>query len=217
MPSIYSAVIPILKKESRKFQTPVVELIAARQKDPFAILISTMLSLRTKDWTTAQASRRLFRLASTPRAMLKISQKKLQKIIYPVGFYKTKARNIRATCQILLGKYKGRVPDTIDKLVSLPGVGRKTANLVVSLGYQKPGICVDTHVHRISNRIGIVTTKNPYATEMALRKKVEQRLWADLNVTLVTWGQNICTPVSPRCSVCAIRSLCKRRGVTTHR
>lgn len=217
MASVFEKVIPILKRETRRFQTPVVEIIAKHKKDPFAILISTMLSLRTKDQTTARAFARLYALAKTPEAVLALPRKKLEKIIYPVGFYKTKAKNIQKTCLLLLKKHKGKVPDSIDELVDLPGVGRKTANLVVSLGYHKPGICVDTHVHRIANRLGAVKTKNPYETEMALRKTVDKHLWSSLNVMLVTWGQNICTPLGPRCSACAIRSLCKQRGVTKKR
>lgn len=210
-------IIPALKREVKKFQTPVVELIAAERNDPFTILISTMLSLRTKDTTTAVASRRLFRVARTPQKMLKLTPTQIEKLVYPVGFYKTKARNILKTCSILTVKYDGRVPDTIEQLIELPGVGRKTANLVVSLGFGKDGICVDTHVHRISNRLGYVRTTTPYETEMALRKKLPRKYWNDVNVLMVTWGQNVCAPISPKCSVCVIKPWCTRVGVTTSR
>lgn len=217
MSSVLEKVIPRLQKEVRKFQVPIVEVIAGKRRDPFAILISTMLSLRTKDQTTAKASQALFAIASNPRAMNRLTVKRIEKSIYPVGFYKTKARNIKRTCALLLSKYKGRVPDSIEELLTLPGVGRKTANLVVSLGYGKPGICVDTHVHRISNRLGAVKTKTTFETEMALRATVPQKMWQTLNVTLVTWGQNVCTPISPHCSNCAVQAMCKQRGVTTKR
>ncbi len=210
-------IIPVLKREVKKYQTPIVEVIAAERNDPFTILISTMLSLRTKDTTTAEASRRLFRVANTPKSMLELTAKQIEKLIYPVGFYKTKAKSILRTCSILREQYEGKVPDTIEQLVGLPGVGRKTANLVVSLGFGKDGICVDTHVHRISNRLGYVETKTPFETEMALRKKLPRRYWKDINVLLVTWGQNVCAPISPHCSACAIRKWCTRRGVTTAR
>ncbi|OGY83003.1 MAG: endonuclease III [Candidatus Kerfeldbacteria bacterium RIFCSPLOWO2_01_FULL_48_11] len=206
-------IIPVLKREVKKFHTPIVEVVAAKGHDPFCILISTMLSLRTKDATTAAASKRLFRVADTPRKIVALSHSRIEKLIYPVGFYHTKARSMKKTAQVLLEKYRGKVPDTIEKLVELPGVGRKTANLVVSLGFGKDGICVDTHVHRISNRLGYVRTKTPHETEFALRKKLPRKYWQDINVLLVTWGQNVCAPISPRCSVCAIRPWCKRVGV----
>ncbi|MFH1235555.1 MAG: endonuclease III [Parcubacteria group bacterium] len=210
-------IVPILKREVKIFQTPIVEVVAAKGHDPFRILISTMLSLRTKDATTAVASKKVFRIADTPRKIATLSHSQLEKLIFPVGFYRTKAKNIKKTAQILLRQYGGKVPDTIEKLIELPGVGRKTANLVVSLGFGKDGICVDTHVHRISNRLGYVRTKTPHETEFALRKKLPRKYWQDINVLLVTWGQNVCAPISPRCSVCAIRPWCKRVGVVTSR
>ncbi|MFA6908297.1 MAG: endonuclease III [Patescibacteria group bacterium] len=210
-------IVPRLKRAVQAYETPIVEVIAEEKNDPFRILISTMLSLRTKDTTTAAASRKLFAVADSPVSMLRLSQKRIEKLIYPVGFYHTKARNILRVCRILIDQYAGTVPDSIEQLVELPGVGRKTANLVVSLGFGKDGICVDTHVHRISNRLGYVRTRTPFETEMALRKKLPRTYWRDINVLLVTWGQNVCTPISPKCSECAIRQWCKRVGVEKSR
>jgi len=173
--------------------------------------------MRTKDETTARGSERLFNLASNPYSMGKLRLSKIEKAIYPVGFYRTKARNIKAICSILIIKHSGRVPDEIDDLVQLPGVGRKTANLVVTLGYQKPGICVDTHVHRISNRWGYVKTKTPNETEVALRKKLPKKHWNIFNDLLVPYGQNRCRPISPFCSSCKISTFCRRVGVSTSR
>ena len=210
-------VLTILQKEYTKWQVPIVTLVAERSKDPFQVLISTMLSLRTKDEVTTVASRRLFAEANNPRTMLKLSARKIQKLIYPVGFYKTKTENIRAVCRILLDQYGSRVPDDLDELLKLPGVGRKTANLVITLGYGKPGICVDTHVHRISNRLGYVNTKNPDATEMALREKLPPQWWIPINDILVAFGQSLCKPISPWCSRCAVEEHCEKVGVTRFR
>lgn len=209
-------VIAILRGEIKKFRAPIVTEVSWR-KDPFLVLISCLLSLRTKDATTAKASARLFKLAKTPARMMGLSIKKIENAIYPVGFYKTKARRIRDICKVLVDEYKSKVPDEIDELLKLKGVGRKTANLTVSLGYGKEGICVDVHVHRISNRLGYVRTKNPYETEFALRKKLPKRYWLIYNDLLVTWGQNICVPISPFCSKCTIRKYCKRVGVERSR
>ena len=214
---ILNKVLTILQKEYTKWQVPIVTLVAERSKDPFQVLISTMLSLRTKDEVTTEASRRLFAEANTPRSMLKLPARKIQKLIYPVGFYKTKAKNIRAVCRILIDQYGGRVPDDLDELLRLPGVGRKTANLVITLGYGKPGICVDTHVHRISNRLGYVNTKNPDATEMALREKLPPQWWIPINDILVAFGQSLCKPISPWCSRCAVEKYCEKIGVTRFR
>jgi endonuclease-3 len=181
------------------------------------VLIACLLSLRTQDATTAAASARLFALADTPAAMLRLSEARIARVIYPVGFYRTKARAIRSICADLLARFGGRVPDTIDDLLTLSGVGRKTANLVVTMGYGKPGICVDTHVHRISNRLGFVRTISPERTEMALRATLPRRYWIGYNDLLVGFGQNVCTPLSPRCSQCPVRRLCQRVGVTTSR
>ncbi|MCP4266889.1 MAG: endonuclease III [Candidatus Brocadiaceae bacterium] len=186
-------------------------------KSPFMVLISCILSLRTKDKVTGEASERLFKLANNPAKMLEISTKNIEKAIYPVGFYKTKAIRIKGICKSLLDDYRSVVPDEIDELLKLKGVGRKTANLVVTLGYGKLGICVDTHVHRISNRLGLVQTKTPEQTEFALRKKLPQKHWLIYNDLLVTYGQNLCVPISPWCSKCKIFKYCKRVGVKTSR
>jgi len=209
-------VIRILKREITQYAQPSVTTIA-RKRDPFCVLISCLLSLRTKDKITAQASARLFALADTPEALSKLSNTRIEKAIYPVGFYKTKAVRIREICQTLLDDHHSRVPDTIEALLKLKGVGRKTANLVITLGFNKPGICVDTHVHRISNRLGMVTTKNPDQTEFALRKILPRQYWIIYNDLLVTWGQNICRPISPFCSTCAIQPYCPQISVTRHR
>ncbi len=186
-------------------------------KSPFMVLVSCILSLRTKDKVTAEASNRLFKLAVNPANMLKISTREIEKAIYPVGFYKTKAIRIKEICKVLLDDYGSVVPDEIDELLKLKGVGRKTANLVVTLGYGKLGICVDTHVHRISNRLGLVKTKTPEQTEFALRKKLPKKHWLIYNDLLVTYGQNLCAPISPWCSKCKIFKYCKRAGVKTSR
>lgn len=213
---IHSA-IRILRREAPKWQTPIVTVVAESSKSPFHVLISCILSLRTQDATTAQASRRLFALAGTPAKILTLPTKKIEKAIYPVGFYRTKARNIRDICRTLVEKYSGKVPDEIDELLELKGVGRKTANLVVTLGYRKPGICVDTHVHRISNRWGYVRTKTPKETEFALREKLPKQYWIEYNDLLVSFGQQLCRPISPICSRCPVEKYCDKTGVTVHR
>ncbi len=212
------AVLRIVRREVRRWQEPVVGVVARESaRDPFRILIATVLSLRTKDQTTAEASTRLFQVADTPAAMRSLSPRRLERLIYPVGFYRTKATQIRAICGILLARHGGRVPDEIDELLALPGVGRKTANLVVTVGYHKPGICVDIHVHRISNRWGYIKTKTPEQSEEALRAKLPARYWITYNDLLVPYGQNLCLPVSPRCSQCKLAEYCDRVGVTTSR
>jgi endonuclease-3 len=188
-------------------------VVAEETRDPFRVLVACILSLRTQDTTTGPAAARLFALAHTPVAMLRLSPRRIARTIYPVGFYRTKARVIGAICRDLLGRFDGRVPDDIDTLLALPGVGRKTANLVVTMGYGKPGICVDTHVHRISNRLGWVRTRTPEETETALRARLPRRYWIGLNVLLVSFGPNVCLPRSPRCSTCPVRPLCRRVGV----
>lgn len=210
-------VISILKEQVKQFQTPVVGVIAEESQDPFRILISCLLSLRTKDATTAQASHRLFQLATTPEKMARLPVGTLERAIYPVGFYRTKARRIKVICHQLMSRFEGRVPDTLEALLSLPGVGRKTANLVITLGFGKPGICVDIHVHRISNRWGYVKTRTPELTEMALRQKLPRQYWMIFNDLLVPFGQNLCRPVSPYCSRCPITRYCQRVGVTRSR
>jgi len=211
------ACIRILKREIRRWKEPIVGVVAKASCDPFQILISTVLSLRTKDQTTAEASTRLFRLATTPQAMLAVPHRTIERAIYPVGFYRTKARHIHDICRDLLARYGGRVPDEIDELLTLKGVGRKTANLVVTLGFRKPGICVDVHVHRISNRWGYIRTKSPAQSEEALRRKLPRCHWVIYNDLLVPFGQNLCTPVSPRCSECKLARYCERVGVKKSR
>ena len=191
--------------------------VAAERRDPFRVLIACLLSLRTKDETTGPAAARLFALADTPEAMLRLPAKRIERAIFPVGFYRTKARVVLGVCRDLLERFGGQVPDDIDRLLTLKGVGRKTANLVVTQGFNKPGICVDIHVHRISNRLGYVKTKNPTETETALRKQLPRRYWIGYNDLLVSFGQNICHPVSPRCSACPVRPRCARVGVTRSR
>ena len=212
------AAIKILRREVRQWQEPVVGVVARTSaRDPFRILISCLLSLRTKDKTTSEASARLFALAYTPAGLLKLSRRRIERAIYPVGFYRMKAKAIHAICRRLLRAYGGQVPQSIDELVTLPGVGRKTANLVVTVGYQKPGICVDVHVHRISNRWGYVRTKTPGETEEALRAKLPKRYWITYNDLLVPYGQNLCQPVSPYCSRCKLIGMCDRVGVVRSR
>ncbi|MBI3553859.1 MAG: endonuclease III [Elusimicrobia bacterium] len=210
------AAIRILRKEIRRWDEPVVGVVA-RARDPFLILVSTVLSLRTKDKVTAEAGARLFKLAKTPRQLLRLEPRTIEKAIYPVCFYRVKARSLKSIAANLIGRFEGRVPDTIDELLTLKGVGRKTANLVVTLGFHKPGICVDVHVHRISNRWGYVRTKSPEETEAALRRKLPKKYWIIYNDLLVPYGQNLCAPVSPWCSRCRLTPYCARRGVTTSR
>ncbi len=191
--------------------------MAGTEKDPFKVLISCILSLRTQDRTTGEASGRLFAIASTPEAMASLSENDIRKAIYPVGFYKVKAGRIKVLSGIIARKYDGRVPDTIDELLKLKGVGRKTANLVVTLAYNRPGICVDTHVHRITNRWGYVRTKTPEETEFVLRETLPPRYWKEINGLLVAFGQGICKPRSPFCSTCCINDFCDRIGVSRSR
>lgn len=209
--------IGILRHQVNHWETPAVTIVSQREGDPFKVLISCILSLRTHDRTTGPASQRLFALAASPAAMAALSEEAIAGAIYPVGFYRTKARQIREICGRLVGEHGGRVPDDIDELLKLKGVGRKTANLVVTLGFGKPGICVDTHVHRICNRWGYVRTKTPEETEYALRAKLPTEYWLEINDLLVAFGQNHCHPVSPRCSTCRLAHLCERIGVTRHR
>ncbi len=212
-----ATVIDLLVKELETEKLPIVSGLAEKDSDPFQILISTLLSLRTKDEVTEVATQRLFALASSPSEMLKLSEDQIINAIYPVGFYRNKTKTILHVCRELIEKYNSRVPDTIEELLSLKGVGRKTANLVVTLGYQGKGICVDTHVHRISNRLGYVETKNPEETEFALRKKLPHQYWTIYNTIMVAFGRNICRPVSPLCSKCPVFDFCEKVGVTRNR
>ena len=210
-------VVKALRKALKDLRDPSVTLVGKRWNSPFLVLISCILSLRTQDRTTLPASERLFALAQTPPEMLKLTVPQIQKAIYPVGFYKTKAKVILGICRDILEKFEGQVPPDIDLLMTMKGVGRKTANLVLTEGFHKPAMCVDTHVHRISNRLGYVKTKNPEETEWALRKKLPKEFWMEYNALLVTWGQNICKPISPKCSDCPLRMRCARVNVTISR
>jgi endonuclease-3 len=207
-------VVRILRKEIRQWPLPAIGHYVAT---PFTTLISCILSLRTQDKTTNAASERLFDIADTPEKTLATPVKVIEKAIYPVAFYRVKAKTIHQICEQLLTRFEGKVPGTLEQLLELPGVGRKTANIVVTLGFRKPGIAVDTHVHRISNRLGYVKTKTADDTEMALRKKLPKRYWITFNDLLVAYGQNLCKPISPFCSKCKIAVYCKKVGVTTRR
>jgi len=200
-------------------ELPAVEKISNEQaEDPFQILIATALSARTQDATTHAASKRLFKVARTPRTMAALPVKDIEQLIYPVSFYRHKARYVKACCEMLVARWAGKVPSTMSDLVMLPGVGRKTANLVMILGFRSlQNICVDTHVHRISNRLGWVTTVLPDETEQALYRATDRRWWPYINLYLVTWGQNVCRPVHPRCGDCAIRGECPKIGVQERR
>lgn len=208
--------VRILRQTVGEWEDPAVTQVA-KKRDPYRVLISCILSLRTQDETTHHASGRLFGLATRPEEMIRLSPEEIQKAIYPVGFYRNKARTILEISRTLIEQYGSRVPNEIDEILKLKGVGRKTANLVVTLGYGKPGICVDTHVHRITNRWGYVATRTPEETESALRKKLPQRYWIEINDMLVSFGQKICRPISPKCSTCPLRIYCDRVGVTRSR
>ena len=211
-----SSVMRRLAKAIAGLDEPAVEKIADEQVDnAFQVLIATMLSAQTRDAVTSSASRRLFAVAPTPAAMAKLTTARIQKLIFPVSFYRNKAVHVRETCRQLLDRFDGRVPSTMTELLTLPGVGRKTANLVLILAHRSgDNICVDTHVHRISNRLGWVRTKTPEETEHALYKVADRRWWPLINLYLVTWGQNVCRPVYPLCGSCAIADLCPRISVT---
>jgi len=208
---------PVLKRQVKTLDLPWLDQMVSSERNPFQVLISCLLSLRTQDKVTGEASQRLFRIARTPETISRLSVKRIQKAIYPVGFYRVKAQRIRDLGREIVEKYNGRVPNTIEELLLLKGVGRKTANLVVTLGYDKAGICVDTHVHRITNRWGLVKTKNPHQTEFALREILPIRYWKELNGQLVSFGQGICRPISPLCSRCRVRPVCNRVGVVQSR
>jgi endonuclease III len=210
-------IIRLLELDLGKRELPIVTQLAEKHRDPFEILISTLLSLRTKDEVTAVATMRLFALASTPAEMLRLSEAEIQRAIYPVGFYRNKSETIRHVCRELIERFQSVVPDSIEDLLTMKGVGRKTANLVVSLGFNGAGLCVDTHVHRISNRMGYVRTKSPEETEFALRAKLPREHWSRYNTLLVAFGQNTCRPVSPLCSHCPVEVYCDRIGVTKSR
>jgi endonuclease-3 len=211
-------IIISMREATRNFQkTAAAQLIDRVGRDPYQILVSCILSLRTKDAVSLAASLRLFEQAHTPAVMLTLSVEKIQSLIYPCGFYRTKARTIVTISHDLLKRFDGQVPRTMDELLSLHGVGRKTASLVLTHAFGIPALCVDTHVHRIANRLGLVATKTPAETEAALARVVPQKYWAQLTELLVIWGQNVCVPISPFCSTCPLAPLCKRVGVTRYR
>jgi len=210
-------VLQLIRHAISAWEPPALNKIAEESDDPFRVLISCILSQQTKDAVTEAASIRLYRLADRPETILALSERRIARAIYPVSFYRTKARTIREVSRTLLTRFAGRVPDSLEALLSLKGVGRKTANLVLTVGFQKPGICVDTHVHRISNRWGYVKTKTPEQTEMALRRKLPKRHWIYYNDLLVPFGQHLCRPISPFCSRCPVARWCARIAVTIHR
>jgi endonuclease III len=211
-----SKVLPRVKKAVRGFRSPSVTVIS-QENDPFAVLVSCIISLRTRDEVTEPASARLFKLAKNPAQLMKLSNAKIEKAIYPAAFFRNKTQSLKELCKDLVDNYEGKVPEKLEELLKLKGVGRKTANLTLILGHDKPGICVDIHVHRISNRWGYVKTKTPDATEMVLREELPRRHWKGYNDLLVTFGQNICKPVSPFCKSCAIADTCPKIGVSKYR
>lgn len=210
-------VIELLRTEYPKWRRPSVTTIAETGRSPFKVLVSCIISLRTKDETTSEASARLFALADSPHAMSNLSPEQIATAIYPAGFYRNKASQILDISRRLVAECNGKVPDSLDALLSFRGVGRKTANLVVTLGFGKPGICVDVHVHRICNRWGYVVTKTPDETELALRRILPDPYWLEINDLLVVFGQNLCRPVSPHCSTCPLANYCARIGVISSR
>jgi endonuclease III len=210
---------PVMRALARAIdglELPAVEKISeSQQEDPFQVLIATLLSARTQDATTLAASTRLFKAARTPKTMAKLTVRQIEKLIYPVSFYRHKARHLKQTCRLLSERFEGVVPGTMEELLTLPGVGRKTANLVLILAFKsRQNICVDTHVHRISNRLGWVRTRTPEETERALYDATDHRWWPLINLYLVTWGQNVCRPLYPRCPECVVQPMCARVGVT---
>jgi endonuclease-3 len=212
-----SKVLRLVRLAISAWEPAALGKIAKESRDPFRVLISCILSQQTKDQVTEAASERLYRLADRPDTILALSERRIARAIYPVSFYRTKARTIREVCRVLLTRFAGQVPDSLEALLSLNGVGRKTANLVVTVGYRRPGICVDTHVHRISNRWGYVKTNTPEKTEMTLRRKLPKRHWIYYNDLLVPFGQHLCRPISPFCSRCPVERWCAKIGVTIHR
>lgn len=211
-------IVRILTEETKKFTPPLIDqIISEFGHDPFLILISCLLSLRAKDLTTIHVCRALFAQVKTPQALVAMAQHDLEKIIFKTGFYKNKARTLKHVSMVLIERYAGKVPDSYQDLISIRGVGPKTANLVLGAAFNEPAVCVDTHVHRISNRLGLITTTSVEESEKALKKVLERKYWNVWNNLLVMWGQNICVPISPKCSQCAIHNHCKKIGVTKHR
>ncbi len=210
--------VSTLRKSVKKFQKPLIDLVVEDfGHDPYLILIACLLSLRAKDLTTVHVCRELFTVITTPQQMVACDRAELERIVFRTGFYKNKARVLHEVSQILLDRHSGLVPQTREELLAIPGVGPKTANLVLGMAFGIPSICVDTHVHRISNRLGLIATKTVEESEQALQKVFPQELWIEYNNLLVMWGQNVCVPISPKCSGCALRPLCKRVGVVKSR
>ncbi|MBU0471818.1 MAG: endonuclease III [Nanoarchaeota archaeon] len=207
------SIYDILRKESKNWKVPVVDMIEIQTNNPFKVLLGTILSARTKDEVTVQASKRLFSKVDKVNDLNKLSTKEIEKLIYPVGFYKTKAVHLKKLPVVLNERFGGVIPDIVEELVELPGVGRKTANLVVAVGFHKPAVCVDTHVHRIMNRFGYIKTISPFESEMALRKKLPVKYWEKINSLLVAFGQHLCSPINPWCSKCPVINYCNQVGV----
>ena len=207
-------VYEILEENLKDYTIPLAEQIQIKTKKPFFVLIGTILSARTKDETTAKVCNKLFKKIKNFKDLEKIEIKKLEKLLYPVGFYKQKAEYLKKLPEVVYNNFNGNIPSEIEELIKLPGVGRKTANLVRSVAFNLPGICVDTHVHRIFNRIGFIKTENPLETEMVLRKKIPEDLWNKTNYLFVMFGQNICKPISPSCRNCPINKFCKFKNKT---
>lgn len=211
------AIYRILSEEVKNYKVPVVDLIETQTQDPFKVLVATILSARTKDETTAKVCERLFSKIKNFKDLERFSEKEIQGLIYPVGFYKNKAKHLKKLPDVIKEEFNGKIPEEIDDLLKLPGVGRKTANLVRAVAFKKDGMCVDVHVHRITNRLGYVKTKTPFETEMELRKKLPKRHWEKINSLFVAFGQNTCRPISPHCSRCPITRYCNQVGVKNSR
>lgn len=209
------AVNKALKHEYETHNAPVIELIQAQTNSPFKVLVGTILSARTKDETTAQAVRKLFAVVNDHNDLRKLSIHEIEKLIFPVGFYHNKAKHLKKLPDVLDSEFAGIIPQTIDELCKLPGVGRKTANLVVTIAFDKYGICVDIHVHRISNRLGLIKTKTPLESEIKLREILPKRYWKTWNSHLVSFGQTRCKPIGPKCNQCPIEKYCSKIGVKT--
>jgi len=207
----------VLKEHFEQNKLPVIDLMAVSQSSPYRLLVAAVLSTRTKDETTSAAAKRLFEIADNFDDLQKLSAQDIEKAVFPVGFYREKARYLLKIADVIKQKFGGEIPQTVEELIQLPGVGRKVANLVVAVAFKKPAVCVDTHVHRIFNRLGFLQTKNPEQTEAALRKKLPQKYWISVNGYMVSYGQDVCTPISPKCSVCKIAPFCKKVGVVKSR
>jgi len=209
------SIYKILNNKVKNYQVPIVDLVEAQTKDPFKILIATLLSARTSDAITAKVCKKLFSKVHTPKDLEKLSVKQIEKLIYPIGFYKNKAIHLKKLPIVLKDKFNNKIPKTIEELIEFPGVGRKTANLVLAVAFKIPAICVDVHVHRIMNRFGYIKTKNPFETEMTLRKKLPKNYWLKINYVLVAFGQNLCKPINPQCNICPVYKYCNRIDVKT--